>query len=99
MSDERRKRAQELLELHTGFIEEFDSHIDAMLAFAAEEVAKERARCAKVCDDEVTRIEENAKALLKFDANDEARARALGAAYVREVAATIRAKAIEQEPT
>ena len=71
---------------------------DTMMEFAAECVAAETKRCAKICDDEVTRIKENAKALLKFDAHAEARARVLGAAYVAEVAATIRAEAIEREP-
>lgn len=52
MTDERRKRAEELYERHTDKIlsRPFkDAAVDAMLAFAAEQVAKERARCAKVC--------------------------------------------------
>lgn len=45
MSDERRTRAEMILAAH------YPHDVDAMLAFAAEEVAKERARCAKVCRD------------------------------------------------
>ena len=60
MSDERRKRAAELIAAcwcypdtsHKQMDSILACHaIDAMLAFAAEEVAKERARCAKVCRD------------------------------------------------
>ena len=57
MSDER-ERAEILLLNHglaNGAVliaeKSLNICVDAMLAFAAEEVAKERARCAKVCRD------------------------------------------------
>lgn len=48
MSDERRKRARQLMESRMGLADVFEDHVDAMLAFADEEVAKERSRCAKI---------------------------------------------------
>jgi ferredoxin len=57
MSDERRKRAEELLDIaHQKWVSQVKFtndgvvyQIAAMLAFADERVAAERARCAKVC--------------------------------------------------
>ena len=51
MSDELRKRAQQVLHQCRGSLGEaiYDNDIDAMLQFAAEQVAAETKRCAKVC--------------------------------------------------
>lgn len=63
--DEIRKRAEEILCEHCEFSDKFDCHIDAMIAFAAQERQAERARVTsvahKLADDMVTKAETKAR--------------------------------------
>ena len=63
MSDDLRKRAEDLLNAYAPR-QLTPAAVNAMLAFAAEQVAAERARCAKVCRDLATgahQIDDSAK--------------------------------------